>query len=100
MAKQWFTYECTATTFSAQITPSNYKAVGTFPGHHCTLADRVYWIYSFYTSGTPAVPSDKPGGNPSISSNLQIYIAAFTINGQAVEAQPLSGKKYVYVQGS
>lgn len=100
MAKQWFSYTNTATTYSAQVTPANYLAVGAYPPTACALANRTCLLYSFYSSTSPVRPSATANGIAAISSNLQTYIAAFASDGQPVEAQPISGKKFIYVKGS
>ena len=102
MAKQWFNYVASATTFAAQITPANYLAVGAYPSDNqfCTLATRTCLLYTYTSSGTSALPSPSVGGAPAISTKIQAYIAAFTTGGGAVQAQPISGKKYLYVRGT
>lgn len=99
MAKQWFSYINPSTTLSAQITPANYILVGQYVAF-CSLANRTCLLYSFYSSGSAIRPSFNHGGAPGISANLQSYIASFTTGGGPVVAQPVVGKKYLYVMGS
>ena len=99
MAKQWFNYIGSSTGFAAQITVLNYMPVGAYPGNSfCVLADRTCLIYSYTSSGSPALPSIGPTGPPGLSTSLVRYISANFIG--PIVPQPVGPyKKYLYVTG-
>ena len=106
MAKSWFFYTISSTTYPAQINPQNYyitccdppRPDGFYPEDSCFLADRTCIIYSFRSSQTN-LPSYTPGGWPAISLNLQSYIALNITSGSVVNRPIGFSKKYLYVRG-